>query len=136
MAIAFRRARVIRTRWRWCVGLVVAVATFALPSVASAWSQDYVQCCVWLTPAEYRGSIFNYGVHFNSALYTFYTGSGDVMGLTLCYSGGAGCYSVVYDNNNDGYVEDNRSISYGAAFCGGAYWNQNSVYVKNCHAEN
>ena len=97
------------------VGATVVVV-LAMPAIASAWSQYYVWS-TYLTPAEYRGSAFNSGIDYNEE--DFSPIGSDTMGLTLCYSGGGGCYSVSYAPSGYVYWSDARSISYGAAFCGG-----------------
>jgi hypothetical protein len=112
----------------FAAAVAAAVVGLVAAGSAGAWSEDYVSG-QYVAPSTYLGSAYN-ALVYNEASYQ--PVGNDVMGLTYCYTNGS-CYSVYYATPGQTLVQDYRTISYGAAFCGGKYNNFYNVWVNYCY---
>jgi hypothetical protein len=101
-------------------------------AAASAWSTTYVTNR-WLTPAEYYGTGSAPTINYNEVSWCC-ADSHDAIGTTLCNPDGTSCYVMHYRYTE--WEVDFREISYGKAWCGGAYFNRWNQYVYYCYAKN
>jgi hypothetical protein len=119
------------TAARVLVGLpAVFVALLTTASPALAWQSTYVQN-KYVFPATWYGTGFQPSIKFNLTQWNSTPGVG--MGLTYCRPDSS-CYNPLYGFT--GYLEDNRTISYGQSWCGGYPGNQWAAYVYQCYTYN
>lgn len=118
------------SRRRAILLLAVFCALLTAPA-AIAWSKTYVTSR-WLTPAEYYGTGWAPNIAYNEVAWGGPDGN-DAIGMALCHPDSS-CYLPVYDYS--GFGQDLRSISYGSAWCGGAYFNRWNQFVYSCYADN
>jgi len=115
--------------------MLVAIAVTAIALVCSTaaygWATNYV-LYTYFNPDGIGLSAFNGGLKWNeSEFQDSYVG--DWMQLTLCDSNYS-CYA--YTSDNDGFVSDGRSISYGRAKCHSWAGNAGTIYVHWCYTRN
>jgi hypothetical protein len=111
--------------------LAVFVALLAA-SPSFAWHSTYV-VNTWLPSGDWRATGFVSNINYNSTSWNNGAGGVLAMKLTLCHPSDS-CYVV--SESFSGYLQDFRSISYGAAWCGAESGNPNQTYVYNCYALN
>jgi hypothetical protein len=117
---------------RGSAALACVIFALVTASAASAW-EGYWGQGQYVDPGSYLGSAYNSGLNLSEAYYS--PVGNDVMGVTLCTTGGS-CYGPAYGNTGANYVQDFRTISYGASFCGGKYNNLFPVFIDYCHTSN
>lgn len=117
------------------VGLIVIIALVAgvFASQAFAWSQQYVNNATWGAGSQ-DNSGFNSGLNTNFTSFDNRYGGLPQMGLRYIDSGGSGLTSYIWSNT--GWLEDTRSVSYGAGQCKANSGNGYLVYVYQCYADN
>lgn len=115
-----------------CVTLI-AVLAIVVTAAALAWSQTYVSAATW-GPGSMDNSAYNSSLKGNVVSFDNRYGGTPYMGTTFIDSNGNAL--VAYRWENDGYILDDRNISYGAARCRASGDNNYSVYVSYCYTNN
>jgi hypothetical protein len=126
-----RSAAHLPARRRRLVALVALCVALAVPAAALAWAQNYVLYSYW-NPGGIAFSDANSGINWNESEFQTSFG-GDRMQLTLCDTSSV-CYP--YTSDSDGFVSDERTISYGRAKCNAYQNNAGQIYVHWCYTRN
>lgn len=113
--------------------LVLAILVMGLAAQALAWSQTYVSSATWGAGSK-DNSGYNSGLNNNFTSFDNRYGGSPQMGTRYIDSNGNGLVS--YQWSNTGWLNDDRSVSYGAAECAANSGNGYRVYVYQCYTDN
>jgi hypothetical protein len=123
-------AELLAHRWR-ILAVAFAFVALAVPMAAFAWAQNYV-LNTYFNPGGIALSGANASLNWNESQFQTDFG-GDRMQLTLCDTS-YNCYPYTYDS--DGFVSDDRTISYGRAKCNAYQFNAGQIFVHWCYTRN